>query len=209
MNRLDFGNNALQFLRQAMQGIDCVKISNKKRDSLVLEDAFNIFGNMLLNCSKENKKVLFVGNGGSAAIASHLSIDFWKNGSIRAIAFNDASLLTCLSNDYGYEYVFSKSVSQFAEGGDILITISSSGQSQNILNAVASGREKKCSIITFSGFSHKNALRDLGDLNFYVPSFNYGIVECLHLTLLHSLLDSYMKCTQNYDMKLGWNNEKN
>jgi D-sedoheptulose 7-phosphate isomerase len=80
-------------------------------------------------------KVMFVGNGGSAGIAGHLAIDFAKNGGVRSVTFNDASSLTCLGNDLGYDQVFAKQVEMQGLPGDVLIAISSSGESPNILSA--------------------------------------------------------------------------
>lgn len=133
--------------------------------------------------------LIFIGNGGSAAIASHMATDFMKNGGIRALAMNDASALTCLSNDLGYENVFAKQIEMHARAGDVLIAISSSGNSDNILRAVSAARDKGCAVITLSGFSPNNALRQRGDLNLYVPSGEYGFVEVTHLSLCHALLD--------------------
>ncbi|MBN1353987.1 MAG: SIS domain-containing protein [Candidatus Omnitrophica bacterium] len=138
---------------------------------------------------RSKKKVIFVGNGGSSAIASHQAVDYWKNGHIKATAFNDSALLTCVSNDYGYDKVFQKPIERFAEKGDVVFAISSSGQSRNIINAVRSARQKGVYIITLSGFSGKNSLRRHGDINFYVPSRSYGIVEIAHLLIAHSMLD--------------------
>jgi D-sedoheptulose 7-phosphate isomerase len=134
-------------------------------------------------------KIMFVGNGGSAAIASHLAIDFSKNGGLRSLAFNDASALTCLGNDLGYENVFAKQLDLHARPGDLLIAISSSGRSPNILGAVKSARSRDCRIVTFSGFAVENELRRTGDLNFYVRSHEYGFVEVAHLALCHAMLD--------------------
>lgn len=139
------------------------------------------------------KKVIFIGNGGSAAIASHMAVDFWKNGGIKATAFNDSSLLTCLSNDFGYEQVFARPIETFAEAGDLLIAISSSGNSPNILNGVKAARERGLKIITLSGFKPENKLSSLGDLNFFVPSEEYGPVEVLHQFICHYILDICMK----------------
>lgn len=134
-------------------------------------------------------KLIFIGNGGSSAIASHMAIDYWKNGGIRATAFNDAALLTCVSNDYGYEYVFEKPIEMMAQEGDLLIAMSSSGLSQNILKGVAAAGAKECGIVTLSGFSADNPLRLLGDVNFYIPSGSYGHVEIAHLSICHAMLD--------------------
>jgi len=147
----------------------------------------------ILLCSKSGGKLIFIGNGASAAISSHMSTDFWKNGGIRAVAFNDSSLLTCISNDYGYEYVFEKPIEMFAGKGDILIAISSSGRSENILRGVKVAKGKGCHIITLSGFDSYNPLFRLGDINFYVPSNSYGPVEIIHHSICHCILDTIMQ----------------
>jgi D-sedoheptulose 7-phosphate isomerase len=134
-------------------------------------------------------KLIFVGNGGSAAIASHMATDYSKNGNIRSLALNDSSMLTCLGNDLGYEYVFAKQIELHARPGDLLIALSSSGRSANILNAVAAGRAAGCTVVTLSGFTPDNPLRSLGDINFYIASDRYGFVEIGHLTICHAILD--------------------
>jgi D-sedoheptulose 7-phosphate isomerase len=134
-------------------------------------------------------KLIFVGNGGSAAIASHMATDYSKNGNIRALALNDSSMLTCLGNDLGYDRVFAKQIELHARPGDLVIAISSSGRSANILNAVKAAREAKGAIVTLSGFSAENPLRRLGDINFYIDSDRYGFVEIGHLTICHAILD--------------------
>jgi len=133
--------------------------------------------------------VIFIGNGGSAATASHQAIDYWKNGGMRAVAFNDASLLTCVSNDFGYQHVFEKPMEMFADAGDVLFAISSSGRSENILRGVAAATIKGCHVVTMSGFAPDNPLRRAGYLNFYVPSQSYGYVEITHLSLCHCIVD--------------------
>ncbi len=134
-------------------------------------------------------KVMFVGNGGSAAIASHMAIDFTRNGGVAATALNDAAALTCYGNDFGYEQVFAKQVAMQARSGDLLVAISSSGASTNILNAVETARDAGCYVLTLSGFSPDNPLRRCGDMNLYIPSDHYGQVEVSHLVLCHALLD--------------------
>lgn len=141
---------------------------------------------------KTGKTVYFIGNGGSAAIASHMAIDFWKNGGMPAVAFNDGPLLTCISNDFGYKHVFEKPVEMFANKGDVLFAISSSGKSENILMGVKAARSKGCNIITLSGFGIDNPLRTMGDVNFYVPLSEYGPVEVAHQYICHWILDILM-----------------
>jgi len=134
-------------------------------------------------------KLIFVGNGGSAAIASHMATDYSKNGGVRALALNDSSMLTCLGNDLGYERVFAKQVELYARKGDLVIAISSSGRSANILNAVDAALAAGCAVATLSGFTPDNPLRRKGEWNFYVASDRYGFVEIAHLTICHAVLD--------------------
>jgi len=148
---------------------------------------------MIINQTSTGGKLIFIGNGGSAAIASHIAIDFWKNAGVRALAFNDSSLLTCISNDYGYEYVFEKPIEMFIESKDILVAISSSGNSENILNGTAAAKKKGAKVLTLSGFSQENQLSKLGDFNFYVPASQYGYVELIHASICHCLVDFVMK----------------
>ena len=138
-------------------------------------------------------KLMFIGNGGSAGIASHMAIDYSKNGGLRSLAFNDGAALTCLGNDLGYENVFAKQIEIHARAGDILIAISSSGRSPNILRAVAAARAAGVGfVLTLSGFLPDNPLRRLGDANLHVPSGQYGFVEISHLALCHAALDIFM-----------------
>ncbi len=161
--------------------------------TFALDEALQNSIKMIIEQAKAGGKLLFIGNGGSASIASHMAVDFWKNAGIRAVAFNDSSLLTCISNDYGYEHVFEKPIEMFAEPGDTLIAISSSGQSENILLGVGAARAKGVKVITFTGFEKDNPLRKLGDINFYVPVSQYGHVEVIHLALCHCLIDVIIK----------------
>lgn len=137
-------------------------------------------------------RLLFVGNGGSATIASHMAIDYSKNGGLSALAFNDGAALTCLGNDLGYEQVFAKQVELHGRAGDLLIAISSSGNSANILNAAQAASDKGIEVLTLSGFGPDNALRELGDVNIFVPNGLYGFVEIAHLTVCHAILDIAM-----------------
>ena len=159
---------------------------------LSLEDGMEEAIRLVADHANRRRKIIFIGNGGSAAISSHQSVDYWKNGGMRAIAFNDTSLLTCIGNDYGYPFVFEKPIEMFADADDVLIAISSSGKSDNILNGVRMAKKKGLTAITMSGFKADNPLRSLGDINFYVPAPTgaYGFVEIAHLTLCHCIVDA-------------------
>lgn len=182
-----------RYIEKLWQVLNEVEIRNSNGKTMSLEMAIDEIVEKLKKLKKTGNKTIFIGNGGSAGIASHQSIDYWKNGNIPAIAFNDASLLTCLSNDYGYESVFEKPIDMFAIRGDVLIAISSSGKSKNILNAVNIANKKGLYVVTMSGFAKSNPLRKSGDLNFYVPSDVYGHVEISHLILSHTILDAHLK----------------
>jgi D-sedoheptulose 7-phosphate isomerase len=133
--------------------------------------------------------VFIVGNGGSAAIASHVAIDFTKAANIRATTFNESSLLTCFSNDYGYEHWVDKALESYAKKDDMVILISSSGQSQNIINGAKRARKMELPLITFSGFSGQNKLREMGDVNLWIDSDKYNIVEIVHQNWILSIVD--------------------
>ncbi len=135
---------------------------------------------LILDTSQKGKKVIVVGNGGSAAMASHISIDLTKAANIRSINFNEADLLTCFANDFGYEYWVSKALEFYADKYDTIILFSSSGSSKNILNGAKTARSMGLNIVTFSGFKSNNLLKELGDINFWVDSNSYNIVEMAH-----------------------------
>jgi D-sedoheptulose 7-phosphate isomerase len=169
-----------------------MEVSNAQGQTKSLDAGFEDAIKVIVEQADKRKKIIFIGNGGSAAIASHQSVDYWKNGGMRAIAFNDTSLLTCIGNDYGYPFVFEKPIELFADPGDVLIAISSSGNSENITNGAKMAKKKGLCLITLSGFKTDNPLRSLGDINFYVPAPTgaYGFVEIAHLAVCHAILDA-------------------
>ena len=145
---------------------------------------------LLKNIKSKNKKVIIVGNGGSAAIASHFSVDLTLNSKIKCINFNDADLITCFANDFGYENWVSKAINLYGDKGDALIAVSSSGRSKNIVNACKEGKKKKfSSIITFTGFEKNNPVRKNGKLNIWIDSKIYNYIENLHQILLLMIVD--------------------
>jgi len=144
---------------------------------------------MINACSEKGGKLIIVGNGGSAAIASHVSVDFTKNAGIRSINFNEADLLTCFANDFGYENWVKESLNFYADKNDLVFLISSSGNSMNMVNAAKYCEDTKLSLITLSGFDKKNKLRNYGDIKFWVDSNEYNIVEMTHHIILLLLVD--------------------
>lgn len=138
-------------------------------------------------------KVIFAGNGGSAAMASHCAVDLTKNAGIRAINFNEADLITCFANDYGYENWVKEAIKTYCNVNDLLILISSSGTSKNIVNAATYCKENNIDFITLSGFSKNNELSKLGDINFFVNSEEYNYIEMTHHIILLSIVDVFAK----------------
>ncbi len=145
--------------------------------------------NLINSTNKSNKKSILVGNGGSASIASHVSVDLTKAAKVKAINFNEGNFLTCYSNDYGYENWVKEALISYAECGDLLILISSSGNSKNIINGAHQAKKMGIPIITFTGFKKDNELNKIGDYNFWVDSKSYNIVEMTHHIWLVSIVD--------------------
>jgi D-sedoheptulose 7-phosphate isomerase len=144
---------------------------------------------MLVATRAAGRKVVIAGNGGSAAIASHCAVDLTKVARVRTINFNEADLITCFANDYGYEKWIQKAVEFYADSGDVLVLISSSGKSPNVVAAAEYARQREIKTVTFTGFDPKNPLRQLGDINLWVDSSAYNIVEMTHHIWLLAVCD--------------------
>lgn len=140
-------------------------------------------------CRTAQRTIYLVGNGASASMASHFAADLAKNAHLHTEVFSDLSLVTAIANDLGYENVFSEPLSRRAQAGDMLVAISSSGRSPNVLKAVAVARERKLTVVTLSGMDAGNPLRATGDLNFYVSAKSYGYAETCHSSILHHWMD--------------------
>ena len=137
----------------------------------------------------DESRVYFIGNGGSAAIAAHMSADYLKNGRMNVVSLYSFPTITCLGNDYCYDDIFSKQLEMNAKKGELLVTISSSGESENIYRAVMAAKERNMDVITLTGFRPDNRTRGLGDVSVYVPSEEYGIVETVHNLILQQVVD--------------------
>ena len=146
--------------------------------------------NLLKAVHDKGNKALIFGNGGSAAIASHFSIDLTKNAGLRCVNFNEADLITCFANDYGFERWVEKAVDFYGDTGDLLIVISSSGCSENMLNGIKAARNGNFkTVVTLSGFDPDNPLRQLGDINLWIDSKAYNFVENIHQVWLLAIVD--------------------
>lgn len=154
-----------------------------------LEQLLNLF-----TIHKRNKSQLFfIGNGGSSAIASHMTADFMKNGGMNTYSLYDNAVTTCMGNDYGYEYIFSRPMEFLVREGDLVVAITSSGNSANIIHAIETARIKKAAVVTFTGFGPDNKAKQMGNINVYVPCQKYGIVESVHNLILQQIVDMIME----------------
>ena len=146
---------------------------------------------LILKCKRNNGKVFIVGNGGSSSIASHVSVDFAKVANVPSNTFNNANLITCFANDYGHENWIKEAIKAYTQKNDILILISSSGTSNNIINAAKYCNENNIPLITLSGFDKSNPLAKLGDVNIHINSNNYNYIEMSHHIILVSIVDIF------------------
>lgn len=162
------------------------RISDYSKGIQILVDLFT-------KHKERGSQVFFIGNGGSSAIASHMTADFMKNGGMKTYSLYDNAVTTCMGNDYGYENIFSKPMSFLLREGDLVVAISSSGNSSNIINAIQTAKEVKAEVITLTGFEETNKAKQLGDINIYVPCKQYGIVESIHNLILQQIVDHIME----------------
>lgn len=187
LERFEKLQEVLAGLEAVYQGVKLtIQLDNNKSSQAL------VYAQKLLKNVREKKgKVVIIGNGGSAGIASHFCCDLIRTLGISSQTLFDSNVMTCIGNDFGYENIFANPLKVLLEDRDLLVAISSSGKSENILNACRVALQKNASIFTLSGFSKDNSLRVLGDLNFWVPSSDYGLVEMAHFFLLHTIVDTW------------------
>ena len=148
------------------------------------------FRDLIVKTKNNGGKLIFAGNGASAAISSHAAVDFTKQCGTRSICFNEADLITCFGNDYGYESWVKEALKAYADPEDCVVLISSSGSSPNVVEAGRHCREHNLSLVTFTGFDPDNPLRQLGRVNLWLDSDSYNIVECTHMIWIMAVCDN-------------------
>ena len=153
---------------------------------------FDAFQARIRGVNNTGKKLIFAGNGASASIASHLATDFSKQAGVKAMTFNEANLITALSNDCGYENWIARALDLYAEKGDLLVLISSSGRSPNVLKAAQRAQELEIGVVSFTGFEKDNPLGKLSEINFWVESRSYNTIECIHMIWLTASCDMFI-----------------
>lgn len=165
-----------------------VNIINLNEDTV---QKIDFFCNLLKKVNSQNGQILLFGNGGSASIASHVAIDMTKNAKLKSLCFNDSSHITCLANDFGYENWIKKSIEFHGDKNDLVILISSSGMSANMLKAAKFCIQKKIKLVTFTGKNKQNKLKLINSkgLNFWANSYAYNHIEMTHLFWLLCSVD--------------------
>ncbi len=150
----------------------------------------NDFKSIALKVKNENAKLIFAGNGASAAISAHAAVDFTKQAKVKGITFNEADLITCYSNDFGYDNWMSEAIKSYHNKNDAVVLTSVSGESPSTVNAAKTAKDLGLQVVTFSGKSSENSLKSIGDINFWVDSRAYNIVECIHMIWVTTVIDS-------------------
>ena len=154
-----------------------------------IQDKLVAFHDLAVQVRERKGKLMFAGNGASASIASHGAVDFTKQGRTRAVDFNEPNLITCLSNDFGYENFMAKAVEFYADDGDVLVLISVSGKSPNALAAARYAKSRGIPVVSFTGSAPDNPLRALSDIDFWLGSRAYNVVEGIHMVWLTTVVD--------------------
>ena len=173
------------------EGLRALEVTDRDGHGVPVAIGVSQWVSMTRAIQQRDAHLYIIGNGGSAGMASHMAADAAKNGSLRALAFNDAALLTATANDVAADHVFSLPLERLGRAGDLLIAISSSGNSPNIVTALEVARRVGMAIVTLSAMRPDNRARALGDLNFYVPLRRYGWAESAHQVILHHWFDRY------------------
>lgn len=162
------------------------------RDLLVDDDIksrIDRFATLARTVRDRGRKLMFAGNGASASIAEHGAVDFTKQGGVRAVTFHDPNLMTCFANDFGYDHWMAKAIEHYGDPGDAVVLISTSGMSPSVVNAAHAARRLGMGVVAFTGRDPGNALRAAADLDFWVPSHAYNIVENLHSIWITATID--------------------
>lgn len=181
------------YIQELIRTIENTQIVIKNMQTLDYAEGIKRLQEVFNRHKEQGSHVFFIGNGGSSAIASHMTADFMKNGGMNTYSLYDNAVTTCMGNDYGYESVFSRPLEFLGRREDLLVAISSSGNSKNIINAIEVARKREMEVITLTGFQSSNRAKQLGDVNVYVPSEKYGMIESIHNLLLQQIVDLIME----------------
>ena len=152
-----------------------------------MEDEFEKY----LNTFKSHSRIIILGNGGSSSVASHISQDYMKFQDKKVSLLSDPSMITMLSNDFGYDWAYQKFLEYYVEDDTLVVIMSSSGESNNMLNCMEHCEKFGISYGVLTGFHPHNTLRRkarYAKWNYHVDSESYGVVECVHQIFLHGVV---------------------
>ena len=181
-------NYARDYLKAFNEGIE--KTETRVHGSFVSKKEF--FEKLVRLC-KNGGRMFFYGNGASMAFASHMSLDWHKNGKVESHALSDISLLSAYVNDYSKDEMFSEHLKSFKPTeSDIICTISSSGNSTNVIGVLKYANKINATTVSFSGLNFNNESIRNSDFSLFIPLKTYGQVECAHQLFLHLWLDKFM-----------------
>jgi D-sedoheptulose 7-phosphate isomerase len=166
-----------------------VSFTDDRGHAVATDAGFDRWTREAVAVRQKGHTMFLVGNGASASMASHCSADLAKTAHVHTEVFTDLSLITAISNDLGYDHVYAEPLRRRARPGDMLVAISSSGRSPNILAAVGVAREAGLMVVSLSAMSPENPLRRAGHLNVHLPCETYGEAETGHAAILHHWMD--------------------
>ena len=178
-------------IEQFSQVLVSTQVTDEQQQICEVEAQIKQLQERLAQLKKGQNNLYIVGNGGSAGVAAHAVTDFFNVAKIRATTLHESSLLTCMANDFGYENAVARMLGQLLDTGDMVIAISSSGNSLNMRNAATVANQNGAYVVTLTGFSANNPLRSLGHMNIWLDSDDYGFVEVGHQFILHNIADRF------------------
>lgn len=182
-----------EYTKDIYEALEEMIVTDKGGRQITADEGYEIWSDRAEKLRQEKQGLMFFcGNGASATMSEHMSHDWFQNAQINTYSVSETSHLTAISNDLSYEDVFAYRIDRICSEKDILVTISSSGNSPNVVKAIQTAREKGTFVITVSGKEMDNSSRRVGDLNFYVPLKTYGMVESAHAVLIHAALDHFL-----------------
>ena len=184
-----FSQNWSGYVKDTADFLNHLSVRDEQGRELAVDDGFARWVELIQVAKMAGQAVYFAGNGASASMASHFAADLAKNGWTHTQVLTDSALITAVANDISFDEVFSFPLSVRGKEGDVLITISSSGNSPNVVNAIETAKGRGMHVITVSGLKEDNTSRRTGHLNFYVPATTYGYVESAHAVVLHHWMD--------------------
>ncbi|WP_320172147.1 SIS domain-containing protein [Maridesulfovibrio sp.] len=170
--------------------LNALKVDCSADPMCSIDKGFCLWKERTVKLREEGRVIYLIGNGASASMASHFSADLAKNAHVHTQVFTDLALITALANDISYDQVFVEPLRRRMTPNDMLVGISSSGNSPNVVNACRFAAEIGASVVTVTAMKPDNKMRQIGDLNFWIPAYTYGMAETGHACILHYWMDS-------------------